>query len=256
MNIQSTGIIFDIKKYAIHDGPGIRTTVFFKGCPMQCWWCHNPESRDINPQRTADSIIGRTMSVAEVMKEINKDAIFYDESGGGVTFSGGEPLMQSDFLLDLLRACKQAGFHTTIDTCGYADKNLIQKILPFTDLFLYDLKLIDENDHLKYTGVPNKNIHENLEFILNAGREVHIRFPVIPGITDKMKNVESIIAYLKTLSGIDKIYLLPYHKIGVHKYERLGMEYTAGNIEEPAKGKMQFLKEQFEDAGFDVSIGG
>lgn len=256
MNSETTGIIFDIKQYAIHDGPGIRTTVFLKGCPMQCWWCHNPESREINPQQTADSTIGKTMSVAEVMKEINKDTVFYDESGGGVTFSGGEPLIQSEFLLDLLRACKAVGIHTTIDTCGHAEKNAVQKILSYTDLFLFDLKLINENDHLKYTGVSNKKVHENLELILNVGNEIDIRIPIIPGITDKIENIEKVIAYLKSLSGIHKINLLPYHKIGAHKYERLGMEYKAESIEEPADERMQSLKSQFENAGFDVSIGG
>ncbi|MBN1408846.1 MAG: glycyl-radical enzyme activating protein [Calditrichaceae bacterium] len=256
MSSEPTGIIFDIKKYAIHDGPGIRTTVFFKGCPMQCWWCHNPESREINLQRTANATIGKTMSVAEVMKEINKDAIFYDESGGGVTFSGGEPLIQSEFLLELLQACKQTGIHTTIDTCGYADQSAVQTVMPYTDLFLFDLKLIDEMDHLKYTGVPNIIIHENLEFILNAGREVHIRFPVISDITDTINNIDSMIVYLKSLPNIHKINLLPYHKIGAHKYERLGMAYKAGNIEEPAGARMQSLKKQFKNAGFDVSIGG
>ena len=256
MNLATTGIIFDIKKYAIHDGPGIRTTVFFKGCPMQCWWCHNPESREINPQRTANSIIGKAMSIDEVMKEINKDAVFYDESGGGVTFSGGEPLMQSEFLMDLLRECKQTGIHTTIDTCGYADKSAIQKIMPYVDLFLFDLKLVEENDHLKYTGVSNNKIHENLKLILEAGREVHIRIPIIPGITDRTINIDKMITHLKSLPGIYKINLLPYHKIGAHKYERLGMEYKAGNIEEPASDRMHSLKEQFENAGFDVSIGG
>jgi pyruvate formate lyase activating enzyme len=256
MNMSTTGIIFDIKKYAIHDGPGIRTTVFFKGCPMQCWWCHNPESREMNPQRTVNSTIGKTMSVAEVMNEINKDVVFYDESAGGVTFSGGEPLMQPEFLLNLLLACKQAGIHTTIDTCGYADQSVVEKMLAYTDLFLFDLKLIDDKDHQKYTGVPNQKVYENLNLILKAEKEIHIRIPVIPGITDKMNNINNMIAYLKTLSGIDKINLLPYHKIGVHKYERLGMVFKPGDVEAPSDGKMRSLKEQFTAAGFEVSIGG
>lgn len=256
MNLDKTGIIFDIKKYAIHDGPGIRTTVFFKGCPMQCWWCHNPESREINPQRSEDSIIGKRISVADVLEEVKKDSVFYDESDGGITISGGEPLMQPDFLLILLQACKQADIHTAIDTCGYADKNVVEKILHYTDLFLYDLKLIDEYNHQKYTGVPNQKIYENLKLILNAGKEVHIRIPVIPGITDEMKNIDGMIAFLKSLSGIGKINLLPYHKIGAHKYERLGMIFKGGNLEEPSSGRMQSLKKQFEDAGYEVSVGG
>ncbi len=256
MNSETTGIIFDIKKYAIHDGPGIRTTVFFKGCPMQCWWCHNPESREIYPQQVANSTIGKTMSVAEVMKEIKKDIVFYDESGGGVTFSGGEPLMQPEFLLNLLLACKQAEIHTTIDTCGYADKMVVEKMLAYTDLFLFDLKLMDNKTHQKYTGVANQKIYENLKLILKTEKEIHIRIPVIPGITDEINNINDIIAYLKTLSGIDKINLLPYHKIGTHKYERLGMVFKARDIKEPSDEKMQSLKEQFTSAGFEISIGG
>ena len=256
MNLETTGIIFDIKKYAIHDGPGIRTTVFFKGCPMQCWWCHNPESREVNPQKTVDSTIGQKITIAEVMDQIKKDMVFYDESGGGVTFSGGEPLMQPEFLLHLLRACKQANIHTTIDTCGYADKNTFEMILPHSDLFLFDLKIMDEQDHQKYIGVPNQKVNENLKFILDSGKEMHIRIPIIPGITDEQKNIDNVIGFLQSLSGIDIINLLPYHKIGAHKYERLGMEFKAQEIEEPSDGKMQLVKEQFEDAGYQVSIGG
>ena len=210
----------------------------------------------MNPQKTVDSTIGQKITAAEVMDKIEKDMVFYDESGGGVTFSGGEPLMQPDFLLTLLQVCKQAGIHTTIDTCGYSDKNTVEIILPHCDLFLFDLKLMDEQDHQKYTGLPNQKINENLKLILDAGKEVHIRIPIIPGITDEPDNINKTIGFLQLLNGITFINLLPYHKIGAHKYERLGMVFKAQEIEEPSDGRIQSLKEQFEDAGYQVSIGG
>lgn len=256
MNLETTGIIFDIKKYAIHDGPGIRTTVFFKGCPMQCWWCHNPESRELDPQKTADSTIGKELSAAEVMDEIKKDLVFYDESGGGVTFSGGEPLMQPEFLCTLLETCHQAGIHTAVDTCGYTDKNSVESILPYSDLFLFDLKLMDNQSHQKYTGVSNQKVNDNLRLILNAEKEVHIRIPVIPTITDTQINIDNSIKFLQSLSGIGIISLLPYHKIGAHKYERLGMTFKAQDIERPSDDTIQSLKGQFENAGYNVSLGG
>ena len=168
--MQTTGIIYDLKKYAIHDGPGIRTTVFLKGCPLDCWWCHNPESRKNEPQSSGKknlhknlallnsdkNLIGIKVTTNEVMHEIRKDVLFYDESGGGVTFSGGEPLQQTDFLKMLLAECKAEHIHTVVDTSGYVEYKYFEEIRSLTDLFLYDLKFIDDALHLKYTGVSNR----------------------------------------------------------------------------------------------------
>ncbi|NHZ87227.1 MAG: radical SAM protein, partial [Planctomycetia bacterium] len=166
--MNETGIIFDIKKYAIHDGPGIRTTVFFKGCTMECQWCHNPESKNFGIEEfvikdrvkksTKHEIVGYEMTIDEVMEKIEKDRVFYDESNGGVTFSGGEPLVQINFLLELLKVCKKSNIYTVVDTSGEASWKDFEKILNYVDLFLYDLKIIDNELHKKYTGVPNKRV--------------------------------------------------------------------------------------------------
>jgi pyruvate formate lyase activating enzyme len=265
----NSGIVFDVKKYAVHDGPGIRTTVFFKGCPMQCWWCHNPESRAKDPQIVQKIIervngsstieetkIGRRMSVKEVMTEILKDRIFYDESGGGVTFSGGEPLLQSDFLSGLLDLCHDEGIHTAVDTCGYTEKKVFSKIIGKTDLFLYDLKLMDDQLHQKYTGVSNQPVHENLKLISDAGKPVQIRIPIIPGITDSEKNLSGMIQFINGISTIQEVNLLPYHKIGSHKYQRLGIIFRMDGVEKPTNGKMDIIKKKFEESGYRVTIGG
>ena len=172
--IVTRGVIFDIKRFAVHDGPGIRTTIFLKGCPLSCWWCHNPESRSDEPQQSVrhltleggifdkEEITGYEVGVDEIIQQVERDRIFYEESGGGVTLSGGEPLNQPQFCRELLRSLKTSGFHTALDTTGYAPEEDILSVMPFTDLFLYDLKLMDETEHLKYTGVSNKGILENL----------------------------------------------------------------------------------------------
>jgi len=265
----NTGIIFDIKKYAVHDGPGIRTTVFFKGCPMLCWWCHNPESRDKNPQTvekiikregrepiTEQTQIGRKVNVDEVMDEIRKDVIFYDDSAGGVTFSGGEPLVQPEFLSSLLKACKREGIHTAVDTSGHVESKFISNIIEDTDLFLYDLKIMDNDEHRKYAGTSNKKVHNNFKLIVDAGKKVYIRIPVIPGITDTEENIKSMIKYIKSFNSIKEINLLPYHKIGSHKYHRLGMKYKMDGVEKPSKEQMNRVQRQFEKSGYIVTIGG
>ncbi len=192
------GLIFDIKRFAIHDGPGIRTTIFFKGCPLECWWCHNPESR--NPEQETvirehklngevfeiREVTGRRMSVSEVLREIEKERMFMDESGGGVTLSGGEPLMQPAFCLALLRECRSAGIHTTLDTTGCVSKKIMTEVMAFVDLFLYDLKHMQENIHKKYTGVGNKLILKNLKFLHESGKNIILRLPVVPGVNDLM----------------------------------------------------------------------
>jgi len=266
---KQSGIIFDIKKYAVHDGPGIRTTVFFKGCPMQCWWCHNPESRASDPQiiqkiierangssSVEEAKIGRKVPVQEVMAEILKDRIFYDESGGGVTFSGGEPLLQADFLSESLDFCHEEGIHAAVDTCGYAEKKVFSKIIDKTDLFLYDLKLMDDALHKKYTGVSNQLVLENLRMISEAGKPVQVRVPIIPGITDTKENLSDMIKFISEINNIQEVNLLPYHKIGSHKYQRLGMSYKMDGVEKPGNSIMDTIKKQFEGSGYKVTIGG
>ena len=183
------GVIFDIKRFAVHDGPGIRTTVFLQGCPLGCWWCHNPEGQRNNA--------GNKVSVAEVMDEVIKDSIFYEESNGGVTFSGGEPLHQSGFLSELLKGCKKEGFHTCVDTSGYATKESIDLIMDDTDLFLFDLKHTDDTVHRKYTGVSNSCIIDNLKYLAGKKKEIILRFPVIPGINDSTDNISEMLKLLK-----------------------------------------------------------
>ncbi len=201
----TTGIIFDIKRYAIHDGPGIRTTVFLKGCAASCWWCHNPESQTteieqaVRKNRLDDCVIeeiemiGKKMTVREVLIEIKKDRVYFDESGGGVTFSGGEPLLQENFLRELLIACRQDGIHTTLDTTGYASEDVFNSIIDHVDLFLYDIKFIDDNLHQKFTGVSNMTILNNLITLVKMNKSVRLRLPVIPEMTDSIKNINEIV---------------------------------------------------------------
>ena len=263
------GLIFDIKRYAVHDGPGIRTTVFFKGCPLHCWWCHNPEGIRKETEEvvtvhkmegkdyTVKETVGRWMSVDEVMREINKERIFMEESGGGVTFSGGEPLWQTDFLEDLLLACKREGLHTVLDTTGHTSRQNIRKIMDLTDLFLYDLKLMDDSKHVKYTGVSNRYILENLEFLAARNKRIYIRFPVIPTINDDEENINRTLRLLGSMAkAVEEVDLLPYHAMAAHKYEKFHMKYRMAGVPEPGEQEMEQLKERFEEAGFKVKIGG
>lgn len=298
------GIIFDIKRYAIHDGPGIRTTIFFKGCPMQCRWCHNPEGINKEPEiifrkdrckqcddciticseeaiiKKGDSkyidtnkcnlcgecievcstealeIVGKEMSVDEVMCEIERDIIFFDESDGGVTFSGGEPMFQLEFLNNLLKQCKEKDVHTTVDTSGYGTFQEFEIIQDKVDLFLYDLKIIDDHAHLKYTGVSNKTILENLKKLSSNGNSIIVRVPVIHGINDSNAQIEATAKFLLTLKNIKEVNLLPYHKIGLAKFERLNKPgFLMGNFTDQ-NNNISEIKSKIEKYGFSVKIGG
>ena len=252
------GYIFDIKKFAIHDGPGIRTTIFLKGCPLRCWWCHNPESINKiseNCEDTIDSIV-KKYSSSEVLKEIKKDIVFYDESGGGVTFSGGEPLIQIEFLEYTLKLCKKNYISTVVDTCGYVSTESFKRVFEYTDLFLYDLKLFDDELHKKYTGVSNKLIKENLEFLSSVNANVIIRVPLIPEITDTEENLSAISKYLLKFNNIARIDLLPYNKLSEDKYRRLNKESKLGNIETQSGNRLAEIKKYVQSFGLNVQLNG
>jgi pyruvate formate lyase activating enzyme len=263
------GYIFDIKKFSINDGPGIRTTVFFKGCPLDCWWCHNPESRSLKPEKVEEltyswsiysqscspEIIGKEAAASEVFYEIEKDLPFYRESNGGATFSGGEPLLQPQFLLSLLSMCKEKDIHTAVDTSGFTNFDNFSLIYNLTDLFLFDLKIMDEEEHRKFTGVSNKVILENLDKLSGMGDKVIVRIPLIPSVNDSEENISRIINYLKE-KNIRQINLLPFHNSASSKYRRLGRENKLPDLFPQDNDEMEKFKKQFSDAGFPVSIGG
>ena len=260
----NTGVIFKIKKYAIHDGPGIRTTVFLKGCPLDCWWCHNPEGKMPDPQvMKADrslggkeEVVGKKMSVDEVLYEIEKDIIFYDESAGGVTFSGGEPLYQAPFLMAMLKACREKGIRTVMDTSGYAPAEIFVEICDMIDVVLFDLKLMDDDLHRRYTGVSNRKILNNLETLSGLKTQHRIRFPLIPGITDTNENVVSVAEFARALDSVSQIDILPMHRIADGKYKRLDMPSKMVDKQPPSPEKIATTKKQFEDFGFTVIVGG
>lgn len=255
------GIVFDIKRFAIHDGPGIRTSIFFKGCPLGCWWCHNPESRKTGVEQLSfkykgSNTIGWQTTPEELLKEVEKDRPFYEQSGGGVTFTGGEPLMQSPFLLETAKLFKKKKLNLCLDTTGYASQKTIQEISPFIDLFLFDLKHLNDEQHLKYTGVSNKPILENLEYLVKNGKNIQIRFPLIPFINDNQEHLESVSNYLSSLKHIKTLNILPYHKIANGKYDQLNLQNKMLNTHEPSKKNIEEVKLFFENQGFNVKIGG
>ena len=263
-----SGVVFDIKRFAIHDGPGIRTTVFLKGCPLRCIWCHNPES--ISPEcktikthtmigKTsfpAEKIIGREMSSEEVILEILKDRIFYEESGGGVTFSGGEPLMQPDFLKELLQVSKENDIHTTADTSGFASMQLIESTLSIADLILYDIKLIDDDLHKKYTKKSNKEILKNLKYLNDIKANIIIRIPIIPQITDTKKNISDIIRFLEEMHFSGRIEILPFHKTANQKYKNLKMINHVDKLKPNDENELKKIASKFTEAGFFVNYAG
>lgn len=298
-----TGLVFNIQKYSIHDGPGIRTTVFLKGCPLRCQWCHNPESRTAGPELSwsesrcvrcgqcwevcrqaaavrpdsaevdrqrcircgmcvavcptgARELVGRQRTVQEVMAEILQDRIFYDESGGGVTLSGGEPLMQPEFAHQLLAMCRAEGLHTALDTCGYGRREDVLALADVTDLFLYDVKILDDDRHRQYTGVSNAVILENLMALCEVRANVWIRVPVVPAFNDDVRDVEATAAWVASLGNIRQLYLLPYHALGTNKAERLGLVPPTAPTAGPADDHLEALAERARAYGLVVQIGG
>lgn len=245
--------IFKIQRYSIHDGPGIRTTIFFKGCPLSCHWCHNPESQAM-PLKINEEDLGRI--TAGLMEEIKKDLIFYDDSGGGVTFSGGEPLCQPRLLFRLFDQCRQNEIHTCLDTSGYADGKILLQAAKKADLILYDIKLIDEKDHRAFTGKDVKPVLGNLKELSKQKIDVSLRFPLIPNMTDIDDNIGRIIDFLKKNTIYRRIHILPFHRAGDGKYQSLGMVNHMENIKPPSLKRVAKVKEQFESRGFSVIIKG
>lgn len=261
-------LIYDIKRFAVHDGPGIRTTIFFKGCPLGCWWCHNPESRKVEIEHTkkinrldgksftVETQTGEYWSVENLIAEILKEKVFMDESGGGVTLSGGEPFIYYEFVEKLLDALKIENIHTAIDTTGYTSEEIFSQLANKADLFLFDLKHLDDDLHRKYTGVSNKLILRNLEYLHNKNIPVIIRYPLIPGINDG-DNIFQMNKYLlNKCPKFKELHILPYHNIAAHKYRQFGIENKMEHQPEPMKKQINEVKNVFEDAGFQVIIGG
>jgi pyruvate formate lyase activating enzyme len=297
------GLVFAIMRYALHDGPGLRTTVFLKGCPLSCQWCHNPESQSRLAQLmySADRCVrcrdcveacprhaivwkdgalvhdpsvcegcgacaqacpsgarrlaGRPMSASELLKIVSRDIPFFDESGGGVTFSGGEPLMQADFLEAALDACRESAIRTAVDTCGYAPKEVLARISRKADLFLYDLKALDGATHRRFVGVGNELILENLAFLAREHDAVIVRIPIVPGVNGDDHTVERTAELLVRL-GLRRVDLLPYHQIGMEKYERLQNGARPRAFEPPPVARMEEIAERFRREGLSVRIGG
>lgn len=299
------GLVFNIQRFSIHDGPGIRTTVFFKGCTLRCFWCHNPESIHSEPQiqlfpqkcigcgrcfkvcpvnahriergqrvflrelcrgcgkcaevcyAEALVITGKWMTVQEIIDEVKKDNPFYESSGGGVTLSGGEPLLQAKFIKTLLEECKKRELHTAMDTAGNVPWEAFEMVLPFVDLFLYDLKVANEYKHTEVTGASNVRIISNLKKLVDKGKDIWIRVPVIPRVNDTLREMEKIALLIKDLDSdnIKLVELLPFHRLGESKYESLGLEYKAKDFIPPEDDLMNRFVEVFMSKGLKTKKG-
>jgi pyruvate formate lyase activating enzyme len=300
----TSGVIFDIKRYSINDGPGIRTTVFLKGCPLRCPWCHNPEGQSFLPEimlrsrrclgdcvecvaacepgalakpgaapvldknrcdlcgrcaavcpTGAIEIVGRRVDAAEVIRELERDRAFYEESGGGVTFSGGEPLAQPDFLAEALDGLRARGLHTAVDTCGYAPPEALAQVADRADLFLFDLKLMDEKKHDDLTGQPNGVILENFRRLVRLGRKIVVRLPLVAGVNDDETNIRETAEFLAGLGAVAEIGLLPYHRLGGDKYQGLGKTNRAERLTAPSEETLRQITRDLESRGFRVRRG-
>ncbi len=254
------GRIFDIQKFSVHDGPGIRTIVFLKGCALRCRWCCNPESqsKEIETMHTpqGDKIIGRDVTVGEIIGEVLKDRQFFTRSGGGLTLSGGETLLQPEFAKALFAAAKENGINTAIESTAFAKFETIEELLPYIDYYLMDIKHISSEKHKQFTGQPNELILENAEKIAQKANKLIIRVPVIPTFNDTPEEIAQIAVFAKTLKNVDELHLLPYHRYGEDKYAYLGRDYTLKDITTPADEKMAFLKSVVEACGLNCQIGG
>jgi len=286
------GLVFNVQRFSLHDGPGLRSTVFMKGCPLGCAWCHNPESQSPAPEfvrmrnrcmscgrcsedELADPVVrgrededveacptgalqgvGETMESAALVKTLLRDRIFFDESGGGVTFSGGEPLMQAAFVTEAMRLLQAEGVHTTLDTCGFGRWEDLRESAAHANLVLYDIKLMDEARHKAATGVSNDLILENLEALTKVHSAIWIRVPVIPGVNDDEANLDATAAFLRPLPGVCQVDLLPYHPTGEAKFARVGMDYSLHGTPSPTRERLETLAAHFRARGLTTTIGG
>ena len=300
---KTAGTVFNVQRASFHDGPGIRTTVFLKGCPLRCPWCHNPEGVAAAPEvlvsevrclrcgscieacprpggplpagselglagclacgscaqacpSGAREIAGRTWTVGEVLAEVQRDWVTYEESGGGVTFSGGEPLAQTEFLLGCLDACRQAGLHTAVDTCGFADRTVVTEVAERADLLLWDLKVLDSCRHLALTGAPLEPILENLAVAARSGVPIWLRIPVIPGVNDDEETMRAAARLAATTPSVQRVSLLQYHRTASGKRLRLGREDPLAGTASPTEERMRELAASFEGIGIETTIGG
>ncbi len=299
----NTANIFNIQKFSVHDGPGIRTTVFLKGCPLKCLWCHNPESQKYEKQMLFDSnkcvlcgtcvkvcpqkaikiednklttdpdkcnhcgqceiycipgarqVAGKEYTLEETLKEVMKDKVFYEQSNGGVTVSGGEPLTQTDFVEEFLKRLKEENIHTAVDTCGAVSFENIQRVVPYTDVFLYDIKLMDDEKHKRFIGTSNKLILDNLRKLSQIHDNINLRMPIIEGVNSDEEHIKETVNYIKGLN-IKKVNLLPYHDIAKHKYKKLDIVYEDEKMSKPSDEKMESFKDIFEKNGYETKIGG
>lgn len=304
INYNEKGVVFNIQRFSVNDGPGMRTIVFLKGCPLSCIWCCNPESQSKYKQVMFNSEVcnecgncmkvckrdainlnneckidrnkctnceecvdkcysealvmsGKDMTVEEVIKLIKKDSIHFRKSGGGVTLSGGEPLMQHKFASELLKACKSMGWHTALETTGFGDNNALEEVIPFADLVLMDFKNIDTSKHIKFTGVSNKIILNNSKTIVKMAEKVIARIPVIPDFNCDENSIKNIVEFIKNLKHIDEIHLLPYHVFGLNKYNCLGKSYRMSKSAlKPTDDVMEKFRNIVESSGIKCSIGG
>ena len=260
--LKTKGRIFDIQRYSIHDGNGIRTIVFLKGCVLRCRWCCNPESQHYEIEtmmvQGEPKVIGEDTTVAEAMKTVEKDRTYYRRTGGGLTLSGGESLCQPKFARDLLRAAKESGITTAMESMGCAPYSTIEEILPYLDQYLLDIKHMNPEKHKEFTGRSNELMMENARKVALSGKtRLVIRVPVIPTFNDTVEEIQGIARFADTLPGVDKIHLLPYHRLGQDKYEGLGRPYLMGNVEPPSKEHMETLKKAVHAVcGLDCQIGG
>ena len=256
------GRIFDIQRYSIHDGNGIRTIVFLKGCVLRCRWCCNPESQEYDIQtmmvQGKPKVIGRDVTVAEVMKTVEKDRQYYWRTGGGLTLSGGESLCQPEFATALLQAAQESGISTAMESMGCAKWETIEKLLPYLDQYLLDIKHMNPRKHKEFTGRSNELMIENAMKIAKSGMtELSIRVPVIPGFNDTEEEIRQIAAYTATLSNVKRMHLLPYHRLGQDKYTGLNREYLMGDVKPPTNEHMQKLLKVAEmTSGIECQIGG
>ena len=254
------GRIFDIQRYSIHDGGGIRTIVFLKGCPLRCKWCCNPEGQHYNVEKMTlggkEKIVGQDVTVGEIIDIVERDRIYYRRSGGGITLSGGESLTQPDFAVALLKTAKERGINTAMESTGFADFSVISRYLPYLDLYLMDIKHMNSAKHKEFTSQPNELILENAKKITDAGTRLIVRTPVIPTFNATKEEIGEIAKFASSLKGVTQMHILPYHRKGTDKYKGLNRDYSLTGIEPPSKELMNELLEVVNSYGLKGQIGG